>query len=82
MVSASRMVSRMVFAFAIKWLKCTGNKGILSIQMMGKCSFVLFPNFFPFIWRAKLVIYYFFYYFVSPNICVILLTVLKLFVRI
>ena len=45
--------------FAIKWLKYTCNKGILSIQIMGKCIFVLFRNFFPFNWRAKLVIYYF-----------------------
>ena len=41
--------------FAIKWLKYTCNKVSLSIQMVGKCIFVLFWNFFPFIWRAKLV---------------------------
>ena len=67
--------------FAIKWLKCTCNKGIFSIQIMGKWSFVLFGNFFPFNWSAKLVIL-FFYYFVSPNSCVMLLTVLKLVVHI
>ena len=37
--------------FAIKRLKYTCNKGILSIQIMGKCSFVLFWNFFPFNYR-------------------------------
>ena len=45
--------------FAITWLKYTCNKGILSIQIMGKCIFVLFRNLSPFNWRAKLVIYYF-----------------------
>ena len=27
---------------------------------MGKCIFVLFRNFFPFNWKSKLVIHYFF----------------------
>ena len=45
--------------FAIKWLKYTRNKGILSIHIMGKIIFVLFWNFFAFDWRAKLVIYFF-----------------------
>ena len=45
--------------FAIKWLKHTCNKRILSIQIMGKWIFVLFLNFFPFNWKLKLVIYYF-----------------------
>ena len=43
--------------FALKCLKYTCNKGILSIQIMGKCVFVHFRNFFPFNWKAKLVIY-------------------------
>ena len=45
--------------FSIKWLKYTRDKGILSIQIMSKCIFVLFQNFFPFKWREKLVVYYF-----------------------
>ena len=32
----------------------------LFCKKVGKCSFVLFRSFFPFSWRAKLVIYYFF----------------------
>ena len=68
-----QMSLNIVSCFASKWLKCTGNKWILSIQIMGKCIFVLFRNFFLFNWKAKLVIYYFFYYyFVSPNSCVML----------
>ena len=41
----------------MKWPKCTCNKGILSIQIMTKCIFVLFRNFFPFNWKAKLVFF-------------------------
>ena len=68
-----QMSLNIISCFATKWLKCTCNKGILSIQIMGKCIFVLFRNFFLFNWKAKLVIYYFFYfYFVSPNSCVML----------
>ena len=68
-----QMSLNIVSCFASKWLKCTCNKWILSIQIMGKCIFVLFRNFFLFNWKAKLVIYYFFYYyFVSPNSCVML----------
>ena len=48
-----------VRCFAIKWRKYTCNKDILSIQIMGKCIFVFFQNFFSFNWRAKLVIYFF-----------------------
>ena len=65
--------------FAIKQLKYTCNKGILSIQIMGKRIFALFRNFFHFKWRAKLVI---FLNFVLPNSCVMLLTILKLIVHI
>ena len=43
--------------FSIKWLKYTCSKEILSIEIMGKCIFVFFRNFFTFNWRAKLVIY-------------------------
>ena len=43
--------------FAIKWLKCICNKAILSIQIMDKSIFVLFWDFSPCNWRAKLVIY-------------------------
>ena len=57
--------------FAIKWLKYTRNNRILSIQIMGKCIFALFKNYFYFYWGAKLVIYYFFC-FVSPSSCVML----------
>ena len=46
--------------FSKKSLKYTCNIGILSIQIMGKCIFVLFRNFLPFNWRANLVIYLFF----------------------
>ena len=45
--------------FAIKWLKYTCNKGIIAIQIIDKSIFVLFRNFFPFNWKAKLVSYYF-----------------------
>ena len=40
--------------------KYTCNKGILSIQIMGKCIFFLFRNFSLFNWIAKLVIYFLF----------------------
>ena len=39
------ILSHIVSCFAIKWLKYTCNKGILSIQIMGKCIFVPFRNF-------------------------------------
>ena len=70
--------------FCNKVAKYICNKGILSIQTMYKCIFVLFRNFFPFNWRAKLVIYLLSYYFFSPNssIMVLKLTVLKLTVHI
>ena len=45
--------------FCYKWLKCTCNKGVISIEITGKCSFVLFRNFVSFNWGAKLGIYYF-----------------------
>ena len=44
--------------FTITWLKYSCNKWILSIQIMGKCIFVVFRNFSPFNWRAKSVIYF------------------------
>ena len=44
--------------FAIKWVKYTCNEAILSIQIMGKCIFVLFWDFLPFNWGAKLVIFF------------------------
>ena len=46
--------------FAIKWLKCTCTKEILSVKIMGKWIFVLFRKFFPFNWKAKsiILIYY------------------------
>ena len=46
--------------FCNKVTKYTCNKGILSIQIMSKCIFVFFRNIFPFNWKSKLVIYYFF----------------------
>ena len=53
------ILSHIVSCFAIKWLKYTCNKGILSIQITSKWIFVLFLNFFPFKWKWELVIYYF-----------------------
>ena len=44
--------------FAIKWVKYTCNKAIFSIQIMSKCIFVLFWDFLPFNWGAKLVIFF------------------------
>ena len=60
-VPCSKQISlNIVSCLGIKWLKYTCNRGILSIQIMRKCIFVLFRIFFPFNWKAKLVIYYFF----------------------
>ena len=68
-LSYKKYLLTIVPCFAIKQLKYNRNKGILSIQVMGKCIFALFQKFFPFYWKAKLVS------------CVILLTVLKLVVH-
>ena len=57
------MSLNIVPCFPIKWQKYTCNKGICSIQIMGKCIFALFWNFFSFNWRAKLVIYFYYYYY-------------------
>ena len=65
--------------FAIKQLKCTCNKGVLSIQIISKCIFALFREFFDFKWRPKLLT---FLNFVLPNSCVMLLTILKHVVQI
>ena len=65
--------------FAIKWLKYTRNKGILSIQIMDKCIF--FPSFSLFPEKQNQWINILFYY-VSPKSCVILLKVVKLVVHI
>ena len=52
------MSLNIVPCFAIKQLQYTCYKGILSIQIMGKCIFVLFRNLFHFKSRAKLVIFF------------------------
>ena len=57
--SLKQISFNIVSCFAIKWLKYACNKGILPIQIMDKCFFVFFRNFFPFNWKAKLGIYYF-----------------------
>ena len=38
--------------FVIKGLKCTCNKGILTIQIIGKCNFSPFSELFP--WESKI----------------------------
>ena len=67
--------------FTITWLKYSCNKWILSIQIMGN-AFLSFFETFPLLTGEQNQWFIFYYYFVSPNGCVMPLTVLKLVVHI
>ena len=57
--------------FCNKVLKYTCNKGILLIQIMDRCIFVVFRNYSPFNWRAKLIIYLLFLFILSHQTVVL-----------